>query len=325
MQRIRRPQCHRQILTTDKTLELLQVLRPGAKVFPTRPRSRPSTLREIALSAPYDQIFSLGEVDLKLLPSGYLIGAASLLLRYRDRSVLFAGALGTGQFDLAEPRRGAPCDILILHCHATLNRKLRPRDMRKSIEKLLRISRTHLRNGQSPILLCGSIGEGLAIARALLQSDLPYLVHPQLGAIWKKCNQLAPDAFFRPHLPVYRRRLVLDRNPRILVWPLRLRHSPGLQQIHAPYPITLTVGNVGGSRQKRASLENSFPSWHFCPYPDILTYVRSCAPWRVVLTGNPTADLVADLKDQGREILTMSPEMQLEIPFGRKGDGVAST
>ena len=84
------PGPHRQLLCTERTLRLLSL---GEKDAP-----------KDALQSPYSRPFSLGGLRLELFPSGYLPGAASLLLSLPgERKVAYVGDLNPQPGPLSEP------------------------------------------------------------------------------------------------------------------------------------------------------------------------------------------------------------------------------
>lgn len=67
------------------------------------------------LSVPPGRPFSLGELRLELLPSGYYPGAASLIVNVRGQRLLYAGMVNLRGSALTPPCELRTCDILVLN------------------------------------------------------------------------------------------------------------------------------------------------------------------------------------------------------------------
>src|SRR5579883_1861064 len=91
---------HARLLATQETITLREA--------GSGSRTRPETL----LVPPLHQPFFLGRQRLELLPAGRLPGAASLLIQWEGRQILYAGPLEPTV--LGKPPEVRKCDILIL-------------------------------------------------------------------------------------------------------------------------------------------------------------------------------------------------------------------
>jgi len=159
---------HRKIVTTEPTLRLLRALHPGAA----------ARLRAVdLLASPYGRTFSLGALDLSLLPAGHVLGSAQLLVRTaRDRTVLYAGDVCLDRRATAEPCEVRRADVLVLDpTFGAPAFRFPPRAEVRA--RILEWCRAQLAAGAVPVLVASPLGGAPELARLCGEAGLPVRAH----------------------------------------------------------------------------------------------------------------------------------------------------
>ncbi len=137
------------VLATQTTLSLLR-----------------KTKRDNALVSPFLQPFSLGALELELIPSGYTLGSSSLLIHHNDETILYAGRVGQHSSDLFESTEVRSCDVVIIDIpYADLTYRVpSPKQIIKKIQTHVQESR---KQNKVPLFLVSSLIRGIEVAYAL--------------------------------------------------------------------------------------------------------------------------------------------------------------
>jgi putative mRNA 3-end processing factor len=126
---------HRAALATPETLAIM--------------RSRFADMAETSQQGlPYGEGIRLGEVDIRLVPAGHILGSAQAVLEYRSQRIVVSGDYKRRHDDTCPPFEPVPCDVFITEATFALPVFQHPSDAGE-IGKLLRSvatfpERTHL-------------------------------------------------------------------------------------------------------------------------------------------------------------------------------------
>jgi putative mRNA 3-end processing factor len=154
-----------QVIATEETVKILE-----AK------RKRPN-----ALVCQYNRPFSIGKLKMELLPSGSVLGGASLYVETDKGRILYAPQVQTQKTSIVRQMQLKKAQTLIVGAyHPDPNTPLPNR--RKEKDRLLAVVNDHLVKGVFPVILCQSIATAQELTKFLSDSNVPLAVH---GTIYK--------------------------------------------------------------------------------------------------------------------------------------------
>jgi hypothetical protein len=149
-----------QIITTEETAKLIELY-----------HKKPN-----ALICQYNRPFSIGMLRLELLPSGHILGGASLSVNTIEGLLLYAPYLQLAKIPTVRAMQLTKAKFLILGAHSPLPLAPLPNRKREK-DRLLEDILAAIHRKQWPILLCPSLGLAQEITHALTSMHLPVAVH----------------------------------------------------------------------------------------------------------------------------------------------------
>lgn len=166
------------------------------------------------LALDYERTVRLGRMDIRLLPSGLGPGSALLEVSFRDRRILYCGAVRAGAPLLGPAAAETACDLLLLDAAPAAPRGVAPRTAAHRLEAAIRAA---LAEGGVAEIACGTRSAALEAASVAGQIDAPLVAHRPIFEMLRRVERFGLSF---PNL----RRLEQD-------WPragmvLRGEHSP---------------------------------------------------------------------------------------------------
>lgn len=260
-----------------------------------------------ALATPYGREFSLGALELRMLPTGHVPGAAALLVRHQRRTLLYAGQLGAyGEFYGLAGAVAEPCDSLVLDApYGAPGRKLpKPQTVLKRIVTFCR--KAHA-DGVAPVLLCARLGLAQPLSALLHREGFGVQLHRSqhryLGPLRELGLPVGPARRFEGQLPP----------DGVLLWPLDLREAASLD---AADPHRCALVSARALRPHAADdhgCHAAFPLSEHADHPRIMDYVSRASPRRIYLLPGTPPELAAALRSRDREVHRFGPPAQLEL------------
>ena len=138
--------------------------------------------RQTAL--PYNQHFRLGDVSVKLIPAGHVLGSAQIVLEYANTKIIAAGDYKRRRDPTCEPFQVEQCDVFITEATFGLPVFAHP-DPETQIKKLLEIQ--HLFPERSIIIAAYSLGKAQRLIALLREADYDETIFIH-GAMKKLCE-----------------------------------------------------------------------------------------------------------------------------------------
>lgn len=292
-------QGHHKIVSTAHTAELL---RTQAAIF-----GRGRLVHEPqALITPYNRPFSLGQLSLELFPSGHILGSSSLLMKHRDLDIIYGSDVNLRSNALMESAEVRECDLLVLPCHFGQRRFVFP-PQEEAASALVRFVSDALQRQATAVLFCSPLGEAQEVVHLLQQAGLSLHAHRQITML---CN-----VYREAGLPLegVRRYEGGSEIPKVLLWPMRLRHSRTIQRL--PQMRTAFISGLALDQEivYQMSCDASFTISAHSDYGGLLDYIRACRPSRVVLVADATLDLEKDLSGLGVKVSSLAPAKQMDL------------
>lgn len=155
-----------QVITTEETIKILEAKRKKVN----------------ALVCQYNRPFSIGRLKMELLPSGSILGGASLYVENGDSRILYAPHVQTQKSNIVRQLQLKKASTLVLGAFHEDPSKALP-NRRKEKDRLVKKAQELVENGEFPVILCKSVGSAQEITKILTDQNLPVAVHDSIYKI----------------------------------------------------------------------------------------------------------------------------------------------
>ena len=163
-----------QVIATEETVKILEAC-----------RKKPA-----ALVCQYNRPFSIGRLKMELLPSGSILGGASLYVETEKGRVLYAPCLQPHPIATVRKMQVKKANALILGAFHPDPHQSMP-NRRKERDRLIHDLKEQLAAGQYPVLLCDPISTAQEITKFLSEAQIPVSVHPtifRVNKVYEACG-----------------------------------------------------------------------------------------------------------------------------------------
>lgn len=149
-----------QVIATEETMKLLE----------TR-KKKPA-----GLICQYNRPFSIGKLRMELLPSGSILGGASLYVETEQGRLLYAPTLQPEKTTLVRQMQLKKAQTLVLGAFHPEPASAMP-SRRKEKERMLNAVKAEWEAGRCPVIFCPPIATAQEITQLLAEEGLPVCVH----------------------------------------------------------------------------------------------------------------------------------------------------
>lgn len=305
---------HARLVASEPTVRLLRLLQP--------PRRRATAGADgqvapnQALSVPYGRRFSLGRLDLELLPSSFALGAAALWVGGGARSVLYTGPLSRPSPLLSQQLSVRRCEVAVVPAGPDALRAPDAPTPEASERALLDFLETALQGGELPVLFVPPLGLGQELAHRLARAGYVLRLHRQ---IYAACQAYAASGATPLELRALRRER-LPRHPppalarEVALWPDDPAHVAALADLPLARRALVGGGASLAARAQRHGCDTAFALGQQPSYAELAQYLRACQAARVVLLGGLADDpLAVELRRDGWAVACCGPPRQLPL------------
>lgn len=251
------------VITTEETVKLLAI----------------NSIKLNALVCPYNQLISIGQLKLELLPSGAALGGASLYVETRQGSLLYAPQLQAHKSGTTRTMQLKAADTLILGARTPFPAHHHP-SRKKEKDRLLQAISSQIARGEYPLIFCEPFAVAQELCKSLSEAGLPLAVHKSIYRINKVYEHYGSDL---GTYSLLHRRL---REKKIIILPLHAHKSQ--QQRPLPEgpifcveesPVQLTQPDLMRGVEERFVISSS------CDARDLRAMIQTVDPREVFFTG----------------------------------------
>lgn len=292
---------HQKIISTEETAALLR----------STPIKRLKTPPQI-LVTPYLRPFSLGELTLELLPSGVVLGSASLRIAFQDISILYAGPVSLRESPLIERAQVRPCDVLVLPSFPLMSESAF--NEIASVEAQLRsFVESAFHRKQVPILFCSPLGDAQQLFRLFSLNGISVRAHSYIYRFCQVFRRFRPEAFDVTYLRRFEGPHDLAKGGEVILWPESLRHrSPHIATLNHGTFAFVSVKAQDPQVRNAMQCDDAFVYGNAPTENALVQYVEACAPHHLILVGT-AHHLRQRLVQQGFSVTQLGANHQLEL------------
>lgn len=275
---------HGQLIATPATLAMLGAAGPGH------------------LGVPLRRAFSLGTLQLELLPSGAGLGAAALRVQLDDgRSTLYAGAVSTRSAGIAEPGEVRAADCAIVAAPYGAPEHAFPDPATVAME-LVEWVAPRVASGAVLVLVSTEL-RALELGVWFSRAGLAVAAPPALRNLARRARPMLPEVPELAHLTRGRPQLVLATP--------ELRASVVSRLGSIPLATAWVSGEAADPAAcTRAQVDRGF-AWSSCAdRAQLLAWIEATSAREIYLTGRHAAELAAYL---GPRASVLGPPTQMPL------------
>lgn len=259
------------------------------------------------LGVPLRRRFSLGTLQLELLPSGYGLGAAALRVELEGRTSLYAGAVCTRSAGLAEPGEVRTADCVVVAAPYGAPSHVFPAPSHVAAE-LVTWTAEHAARGHVLLLVSDEL-KALDVAAVLAGAGIAACAPPSIRTLAKRARTVKPAV---PEL----RPLLRDR-PSVVIALVsqRGRLTAELAKLSlAPAPALATAWISGEALDeaacRAAAVDRGFP-WSSCAdRGQLLAWIEATSAREIYITGKYAPEIASHL---GARAAVLGPPVQMRL------------
>ena len=257
------------------------------------------------LTAPYDQILTVGDLELSLHPSGHLLGSAQLRAKRSGRVVVYTGEVSTRSSATALAAEPVRCDVIALPA-TYARRPYRFPERERVLDDILQFIEVTLTERQTPVLLAQPLGIGQELITVLGRKGYRLRVHRSMAEIAKLYGSLGVS------LPSYKRFTKTVGRGEVVLFPTILRTS--VESLIPDGRVALVDPRaVDAAYVHQLRLRDAFALTNLPDRDELIAFVEATEAGEVFLTGGAVSEFGEELRAKGLKVYDLQPQRQLEL------------
>ena len=284
-----RPDKGPQIIATEETLKILETY-----------KKKPN-----ALVCQYNRPFSIGKLRMELLPSGSMLGGASLYVETDHKKILYAPTLQTQKVPTVRQMQLKKASTLILRAQYP-DPNFQAPNRKKEKERLLETVTRLLSRDTYPIILCNPHTGAQELTQFLIESRIPVAVHPSIQKIHRVYEAYGPS------LGDYSLYSARHTKKKVLIFPIR-EFSRGRKRRPLPEAPVIIVEDSPGESVETAFFREIADRFHIssdCDGRDLRDVITTVSPKEIYLFGPYIRQYAEELKNTGVKPKLLFPNQQ---------------
>jgi len=243
-------------------------------------------------TAAFGEPVQLDGARLTLYPAGHILGSAQVLVEWQGVRLLYSGDFKLRPGRSAEVMEVPRADIVVME--TTFGRpRYRFPETEAVIAQIHEFCRETLEAGETPVLLCYSLGKGQEVLSCLEGFDWPLYLHEAHCAMARLYRELGVAL---PEFHLFRPGQVVDG---VLLCASGCRRTVWFGNLHRPRAAYLSGWAMDSGACSRAGCDAAFPLSDHADYDDLLDYVELTGAQRVFTVHGFARQFAADLRRLG--------------------------
>jgi len=283
---------HEKVITTPQTYKLLK-----------------SRFKSIdVLQCPYNHVFNLGEIEVELLPSGYIPGACQILLYKGNLKILYVADFKMDVLAMSTPLELTQCDILIIKSKFGIKKYIF-QSVDIAIIPIIEFINDCLEREQLPVLVADRIGNSQELIRLIGDMGYNLYIHDSIHRI----NRLYEESGFL--FPEY---MILGKAGKtmsgVVIIPEEYRTDKILISLDNTVYASVSEISVDDNYDKSIlNVSYCFPFSVRSGYDEMLKFVELVNPGEVYVTGNHNLEFSDKLRIRGYDSSALMSPRQLDL------------
>jgi putative mRNA 3-end processing factor len=282
---------HEKIIATPQTIKLLEKRIKNSVVLP----------------CPFNHPFSLGRIQMEIIPAGYIPGSAQIVVEFDGKRIIYTGDFKLSPNETSEPIQIKKCDILIMKCRYGLPKYVFP-SPQGVVESITDFVENSLLSGKIPVLLVETLGEAQDIIKILGNKGHKLSLHSSIYRTVKIYEE------FGIRFSNYERFRPSQIEGKVVLMPFFLRGSEVVERIE-----NKKIGVVMGWAIDKAftkslfKADEVFPLSNIAGYDELIQFVEIVKPKEVYLVYGFSTEFARTLQKRGFNAKPLETPSQLKL------------
>jgi hypothetical protein len=283
---------HEKVITTPQTHKLIHTKFNNVDILP----------------CPYNHVFNLGEIEVELLPSGYILGSCQVLLYKENIKILYVGDFKLDILSTSVPLEITECDQLIIKSTYGIKKYVFP-SIEIAMIPIIEFINECLEKDLVPILVADMLGNAQELVYILGEKGYDLYVHDSI----RKVNRIYEEFGFL--FPRYKRlNKIQDMISGVIIIPDEYRAVKKLSVIQNAVYASISEMAVNVDYVNYSTNSGyAFPLSVRSGYDEMIKFVELVNPKQIYVTGSHNVEFSADLKKRGYNSLALNHPEQLGL------------
>lgn len=283
---------HERIIATPETIKFLE-----KKISDTT-----------VLSCPYNRPFTLGNLKIELIPSGYMLGSSQMVVEYGGKRIIYTGDLKLRYSSTAQYIEIRRCDYLLLKCRYGISKYLFPPD-NEVLDQIYQFIKESLYFNYTPVVIIEPYGKTQDLILYLHEKKLEVAVHRSI------LNVLRVYENFGYNFSNCQSMNLANVEGKVLLVPPNMKGTKLLDRIRKKR-VSAVMGWSLGIENEIMEFFNAdfvFPLSNHAGYDELMQYIQIVNPEKIFLTGTYGMEFSRVLKNQGYDAKPLDTPRQLKF------------
>lgn len=283
---------HERVIATPETLKFIES----------------KTKDSIALSCPYNRPFTLGDMRIELIPSGYMLGSSQIVVEYKGDRIIYTGDIKLRYSSTAKYIEIRRCDYLLLKCRYGISKYLfaSDRDVMDSIYEFIKES---LYFDYVPVIIIDPYGKTQDLILYLLEKKLPVSVHRSILNALRIYEQFGYE--FDNCTGINLKKI----KGKVVLVPPQIRGSNLLEKISKKRVAAVMGWSLGIENEIKEIFDADFvfALSNHAGYDELIQYIQIVNPRKIFLLGTYNMEFSRSLKNMGYDARPLDTPKQLKF------------
>lgn len=289
----------------------LQKFTPPEKIIST-----PETIKflekkirkSIVLSCPYSRPFTLGSIQIELVPSGHMLGSSQIVVNKGERTLIYTGNLNLKSLPTTQKAAVRKCDVLVLKTRYGLPENVFPA-FEESLKALDEFIEASFSSGATPVILTDALGIGQDIIKALGDSGYKLSLHQSIRRITKIYED------FGVHFGEYASLKSGNTDETVVIVPPDKIDSDEINIIKNKRLALITERGEEKTPPFHSELkaDDVFSFSSHAGYNELLQYVEKVSPEKIYLVDRHANEFAKTLEEKGYQAIALEKPTQLNL------------
>lgn len=264
--------------------------------------------KSIVLSCPYCRPFTLGSIQIELVPSGQMLGSSQIIIDIGERTLIYTGDLNLKKLPTTKPAHITNCNILVLKTNFGLPEHIFP-TFEQSLIHLTEFIEDCLSSDATPVILVDALGIGQDIIKALAESGFKICLHKSIRRITKIYEDFGVD------IGDYESLKNGNTEESVVIMPLdkiESKEAINIQNKRLGLIIESGMEEIS-SVKSELKVDEVFSFSSHAGYNELLEYVEKVNPEKIYLVDRYANEFAKTLEEKGYQSIALEKPTQLNL------------
>jgi len=264
--------------------------------------------KSIVLACPYYRPFTLGNLQVELVPSGHMLGSSQMIVDKGNKTLLYTGDINLNKLPTAKPAYTKHCDVLVMKCPYGQPGYIFP-SFDESIEALTGFIKETLSSDSTPVIIVEPLGKAQDIIKALGEHGFKLSLHKSIYKATKIYEE------FGIQFKDYELYKPSEIDEKIVIIPPNKLESDNLKEIKRKrLGIIAECTNDEKSAIKLAfKADEVITLSSHAGYKELLQFVELIKPEKVYLVEEHATEFAKILQKRGYQAVALEKPTQLNL------------